>query len=507
MCGIVGVISTLSKVKSPTYDMSICNAFDDMLWADQLRGIDGTGVMQLDKNGGLAVMKTAGNYEDFKAKKGSSALMNFVDTSVFTIGHNRSATKGVKDTDANAHPFVEGNVALVHNGTLTWVNHKFKHKEVKLDVDSRAAAKAINELGIHAAVNEMSGAYAFVWIDKEKLTLNVLRNDQRPLGFVRTGNYILIASEPSMAIWCASRNGVAFEPGTKIQPFEVNQLYTWEPETLEFSKEACERKYTHYSNSSYVESEYWDHHPTHGRVSSAPFHNSHFSGHYSSTGTHSSSKRNRTGSKERVRLLTTQSVECPYKPNEKVIFTVERGEEHKNLTRISSGEIIDPHIDCVDKHRITGNTPLKLIDICGEQQKLEGTISAIYKTDSGYFIFDLRDIVKYEAPTKPKSLPAISYCTPVASAVTPPIPKNDEQGKIIDLKSGDDMVECECCGSLTPESKLVTKKRSITNTESNVRIKMKFRVCSTCDVNMSKDETLMSNMTEKRLAITGGKLQ
>lgn len=506
MCGIVGVISTLSNNKGKTYDMSVCNAFDDMLWADQLRGVDGTGVMQLDRAGSFNMLKTAGDYSEFKALRGSSQIMNFVDTSPFTIGHNRSATKGHKDSDANAHPFVEGDISLVHNGTLHWVNHKFKHKDAKLDVDSRAAAKAINELGIKNAVNELSGAYAFVWIDKEKFTLNVLRNDQRPLGFVRTGNYIFIASEPSMAIWCASRNGVAFEAGTKIQPFEVNQLYTWEPDTLEFSKELCERKWSTYNSSAYTESEYWDYKdktPTGGRVSSAPFQG----GSVASGGSYP--KRNRSGSKERVRLLTTQSVECPYKSGEKVIFKVERGEEHKNLTRISSGEIVNPHNGCLNKHRVTGNTPLKLLDICGEDAKLEGTIASIYKTDSGYFIFELRDIVKAELEVVTKKLPAISYCTPVTPALAPPIPTEETstQGKIVDLKSGSEMIECECCGSLTPESKLVTKKRSITNTESNVRVKMKFRVCNVCDVNMTKDDTLMTTMTEKRLAVMGGKLQ
>lgn len=486
MCGIVGVISTLSQSKTTKWDNGIVGAFDDMLWADQLRGVDGTGIMALDSTGDLVMAKSAGSYTALKGKKDVGKIFNFVDTNHFTIGHNRSATKGVKDNAANAHPFLAGNICLVHNGTLHWVAEKYKDKNTDLDVDSKAAAEAINDLGIEKAIDEMSGAYAFVWIDKKQMTLNVLRNNERPLGYIKAGPYLLLASEPSLAVWCASRNGVKFDSDSKIEAFEPNHLYTWEVETLEFSKKKVEKKWASYGGYDGYYSGYQ------GGVSSAGFPKSHTAaGTYQKPFTQAASSNNRSGSKERVRLLSPSSPECPYTVGEKVIFKPLAAKEHKNLSRLTNGEIDIPHAGIKDKHRVVGNMKFKANEVIGENQLLAGYISAVYKTDSGFFIFELRDIVKH--------IP-VSYMPVV-------VPKKEEKGNVVDMKSGDLMVSCDCCGTMTPENKLVSKKRSITDTDTGVRVKMKFRVCPTCDVTMNKDDSLIVNMTEKRMAEMGGLVQ
>lgn len=517
MCGIVGVISVLGAQKfGPKYDSNVCSAFDDMLWADQLRGNDGTGVMCLDSDGKLVVNKAAGGYSALKEKKEIGKIMHFTDTNLFTIGHNRSATKGVKDLQSNAHPFVEGHIALVHNGTLHWVNEKFRDKDSKFDVDSKAAAKAIAQLGIDAAVKEFSGAYAFVWINTKDMSLNVLRNDQRPLGFFKTGNYIFLASEPSLGVWCASRNGIKFDPGMRLEPFEPNQLYTWQPESLEYTKREVKKPINVYSSYPASLEDDWyagtsgDRRPgtgtggdevgiNRGRVGSTTFCKDRSSSHFSSSSSSfATAGRRNSAKKERVRCLGANSMESPYSIGEKVIFTASSGNVHKNLTRISAGELLKPHADVVDKHRIMGNTPMKITEIMGDKQTLEGYVAQVYKTSSGYFIFELRDIVKHV----PK-LPVISACTPMLPS---PVPKTEEN-KVVDIKSGEKMSDCDCCGALTPDSKLALRKRTITDTEKNLRVKLKFNICPTCSKNIDSDETLLSHMTEKAMAIAGGKLQ
>jgi hypothetical protein len=510
MCGIVGVISTLSTIKGQKYDNDICHTFDNMLWADQLRGTDGTGVMALDSENKLQIAKVAGGFNALKAHKDSGKIINFTDMNFFTIGHNRSATKGIKDNAANAHPFHEGNTCLVHNGTLHWVNQKFRDKDTKLDVDSKAATKAIDELGIKAAVNEFSGAYAFVWINAKDNSLHVLRNDQRPLGYIQTGNFVLLASEPSLAFWCAMRNNIKFEPGTKIQVFEPNKHYTWNAGELEFSVEPCERKYS-YPTSGYsqgYEDEWYPAAPAHqGRVGSTTFCGDQGGRHHSSP---KSTGSKGTKGKERVRLLSPHSMESPYAVGEKVTFTVTQCKRHKNLSRISIGEIINPHIGALNKHRVTGNTPMDVVDICGDGQRLEGIITAVYKTDTDYFIFDLRNIVKQPVVTSKISCHPASFVQPTP-AVTPPLlpPPAEEkkESKIHDIKSGEKMVACDCCTALTPESKLVLKKRTITDTEKNVRVKMKFNVCPSCSVNLDSDMSLMAALTESHMAKLAGEIQ
>lgn len=218
MCGIVGIIS-----KSSTgFIHSDIDFFQNMLVCDSLRGEDSTGVFGIYKNRQARTLKVAAEphmlfrceeWQDFKTK--AVASMNII------VGHNRSATRGAVNSE-NAHPFNEGKIVLVHNGTLH--NHKDFNKDV--EVDSHAITHALNERPAKEVLKEIDGAFAFVWYDREAGKLFIARNSERPLSFVETASNIIFASEGSMLEYLLGRKTSYSLP--KPTQFPVGQLISYD---------------------------------------------------------------------------------------------------------------------------------------------------------------------------------------------------------------------------------------------------------------------------------------
>ena len=135
----------------------------------------------------------------------------------FYVGHNRWATKGASDLDENAHPFKEGAVTLVHNGSLRGQWRLPDHEQFA--VDSNNIAHAINEIGIDETVSKLQGAFVLVWHDQRDQTLNFIRNDERPLYLAKlsTGTWFW-ASEKDMLLWILNRRKVKV---TIVEQFEL----------------------------------------------------------------------------------------------------------------------------------------------------------------------------------------------------------------------------------------------------------------------------------------------
>lgn len=217
MCGIIGVINGSDKIKS-----KLGSVFDDMLWADQIRGTDGAGVMWFDtRSDTYSVLKD----EDISAVRDAQSYktaLSWIEKMPFFIGHNRSATRGSVSSENN-HPFDEGNVVLVHNGTMT---HIPKEYDDGTQVDSHAIAKMLHKASPQEFMKQSFGAFALVWFDKLSRQLNILRNSQRPLHLVHFKDFILISSEAMLAAWCAARNGHGYE---KIEEVKEHTLYQYSP--------------------------------------------------------------------------------------------------------------------------------------------------------------------------------------------------------------------------------------------------------------------------------------
>ena len=216
MCGIVGIIQQDSK----DYTLK-SKVFNQLLFVDTLRGMDSTGIFygDMDENSPEVFKKAYPMYDYALSKPYTNALWN-IEKYDFFIGHNRAATKGAVN-HSNAHPFVEGDITLIHNGTLT-STFDLPTKTV----DSHAITAALAQENDPVKVLEkLRGAYALVWYDKAHKKLYISRNNERPLHYANTDIGIVIASEEKMLDWILDRNNVKYK---SIKPFEVHHLYSFD---------------------------------------------------------------------------------------------------------------------------------------------------------------------------------------------------------------------------------------------------------------------------------------
>lgn len=182
MCGIVGYIGD-NKV----YDILIKG-----LHRLEYRGYDSAGIALVGKDGNLKVYKTKGkvsNLEDFCKDKSLEASAG--------IAHTRWATHG-EPSDTNAHPHYseDGNLALVHNGTIenykilkdALIQHGCKfHSETDTEVLVQLIEfiKVKNNCSLVDAVREalhqVVGAYAIAVIEKDHPDTIVAARQSSPL--------------------------------------------------------------------------------------------------------------------------------------------------------------------------------------------------------------------------------------------------------------------------------------------------------------------------------------
>lgn len=203
MCGIVGFIEKKHNLYAP--DLKV---FETMLLVDSLRGEDSTGAFSVyGKSGSINYIKQATNPLNlFRTPEWDKFKQKSVQSAAILVGHNRKATVGEVKT-ANAHPFLEGNTILIHNGGITnW--RKFDSTKT---VDSHAVCAAIDKEGHQAILPELEGAYTLVWYNIKDKMLYFARNEERPLCFMDTDSYQMWASEELFMRFALLKNGM--KPG------------------------------------------------------------------------------------------------------------------------------------------------------------------------------------------------------------------------------------------------------------------------------------------------------
>lgn len=183
MCGLYGIAST-------HFSESDITLFKNLGFLNCFRGTDSAGFLSVHKKGN----KHRVNF--LKKATHPIALLNsgtskdiMLDKTCILAGHNRAATKG-SINDENSHPFLKGAILGMHNGTIPALAEKDQ-------TDSEKLYAILAEKGLQAAVDAARwGAYALVWVDNKKSTINFLRNEQRPLWFGRLpGNVVAWTSE------------------------------------------------------------------------------------------------------------------------------------------------------------------------------------------------------------------------------------------------------------------------------------------------------------------------
>lgn len=217
MCGIVGIIS---KIPGGLYHTDL-DLFEELLVCDSVRGLDSTGVFGIHKNKQAKSLKVAAEpHSLFRCEEWGDFRTKAVSSMTSLVGHNRSATRGAVNS-TNAHPFTEGSIVLVHNGTLH--NHKDFNKDV--EVDSHAITHAFNERPAKEVLKEINGAFTFVWYDRRVGRLFIARNNERPLAYVETSSNIIFASEGPMLDWILGRKAGTYD---KAASFPVGELISFD---------------------------------------------------------------------------------------------------------------------------------------------------------------------------------------------------------------------------------------------------------------------------------------
>ena len=258
MCGIIGVFS-LKGLSINSRDF-----FEDALYCDALRGVDSTGIYMYsnDRKYENKVIKKPLHALDFLWSGRVQKQLSKASQYNCLIGHNRAATRGEINIE-NSHPFQDGHITLVHNGTLSDKSNLPDH--TNYSVDSRAICHSVNKIGIDETSKLLKGSYALVWVDHKDMTLNFLRNDQRPMHFAfsELEQALYWASEEGMLRWIMDRNKIKDGEVLKLR---ANRLvsYKLNSDSISFSTRDVEPytipKYLGYSNRM----------NTHHKTSTAP---------------------------------------------------------------------------------------------------------------------------------------------------------------------------------------------------------------------------------------------
>ena len=227
MCGISGVFT----FKRPVFQLTkkITNFVDQATYVGSLRGRDATGIMGVmrDNPAEIVTAKRAIDGSMFGDTYTYQNIVKDVDDYAVTVIHNRKGTLG-GNTDGMAHPFVEGHITLVHNGTL--YNHTKLGGGNKCASDSQAIAYALMcAQDPKDVLEDLDGAFTLIWHNAIDQTMNIARNEQRPLsvGFNESHNneVMLFCSESGMLTWLADRCDL---PIKETMSPTVGTLYTWQ---------------------------------------------------------------------------------------------------------------------------------------------------------------------------------------------------------------------------------------------------------------------------------------
>lgn len=219
MCGISGCAGDLTFTEE--------KAMKILLKWGVVRGDDATGIGSVNRH--THKMFVAKEVDDpyflFNTKRFDKA---FNGVSKLFIGHNRSKTVG-ENSRENAHPFMFDDVMGAHNGTINWSSKSNLQDHASFGTDSEAIFYGIQTNGLQDTIGriEASEAYALVWWDRRDKSLNVLRNDQRPLIYVmaKESRAIFWASEYRMLQAVLERENIKTE-GEYYQ-FTPDWHYKW----------------------------------------------------------------------------------------------------------------------------------------------------------------------------------------------------------------------------------------------------------------------------------------
>lgn len=200
---------------------------------DHVRGEHSTGVASLSETDEVTTLKKCLTAQDFVDLGAYSKTIK--DTKCL-IGHNRYATQGAVNAE-NAHPFTHGSITGVHNGTLT--NQRLLDDHAKFVVDSENVVHCINKNGIADTWSKVHGAAALAWIDEDDVTLNLIRNSQRPMfvALINSGETLVFASCEHMIRSAILQ--VMKISSVEVKEIPINTLHSYSFTEMEYTQPAA----------------------------------------------------------------------------------------------------------------------------------------------------------------------------------------------------------------------------------------------------------------------------
>lgn len=297
MCGIIGTFTS----RKYGFFLQDKQFFSDLLIVNSLRGAHSTGMFggKLDEQAQYA--KSVGDPYTFLENPATQPILNNITKSFhYVVGHGRHATKGEIKGEF-AHPFQERHITMVHNGTVRQSDLVDVNKYVS---DSKAISIALANNPPEDVFSDINGAYAIVWHDKNKETLSLVRNKERPLALAVNykENQVYFASEKNMLVLAAFRNNISFDD---IQYIPEDTIITFNKDSINWKEEKLHKK-TFFPVSTKPQTK-----PTIEQTSVAKV-----------TAIKSKEKGTLCKTKEKIRFSITDIVELPNRKAKEYIFQV-----------------------------------------------------------------------------------------------------------------------------------------------------------------------------------------
>jgi hypothetical protein len=198
MCGIYGLFYKAAGGFFP----GDLDTLKNQAIVTSLRGDHSSGIAVLRNDGSKRpwIVKTIGDpfniFHNPEAMKEMKKFFEGSKASAGAFGHGRLATRG-EISHRNAHPFVEGHITLVHNGTINaGLDMKQECEEGKqVDVDSHALAIEMSKIGVREALAKVNGAFAIIAHDQKEKCVYFARNKERPLHYLDHNTRLMVMSE------------------------------------------------------------------------------------------------------------------------------------------------------------------------------------------------------------------------------------------------------------------------------------------------------------------------
>ncbi len=210
MCGIVGYVGAAQCAP----------LLVEGLRRLEYRGYDSAG-LAVHNGRSVEIIRTVGKLSNLDAALKKQTLVGTTG-----IGHTRWATHG-RPSEANAHPHVAGNIALVHNGIIE--NHGELRRELESrgvrfssDTDTEIVAHLVNEAmkagakrlaeAVRVALGRVRGAYAIAVVCGDAPDEIVVARDQSPL-VLGVGEGEMLAASDIPALLAHTRDVVFLHDG------------------------------------------------------------------------------------------------------------------------------------------------------------------------------------------------------------------------------------------------------------------------------------------------------